>query len=74
MSERVTGDKIALLELMANCTSVRMPTVKHISKDKTIIRCSYLSGSKLSSSAVGLFDEGLLGTVSERRAYNEPDS
>ncbi len=62
------GDEITLLELVANYTSVRIPRVTHVSRDKTIMGYSYLPGDELSASAVELFDEELLEIVSEKLA------
>ncbi len=60
------GDEIALLELVAKHTSVRVPRVTHVSRDSTIMGYSYLPGGRLN--ARDLFDEELLGIVSEQLA------
>ena len=62
------ANEIALLELVANRTSVRIPRVSHVSRDKTIMGHSYLPGDELDARAVELFDEELLGIVSEQLA------
>ncbi len=62
------GDEIALLELVAKHTSVRVPRVTHVSRDSTIMGYSYLPGDELSASAVELFDEELLRIVSGQLA------
>ena len=62
------GDEIALLELVAKHTSVRVPRVTHVSRDSTIMGYSYLPGDELNASAVELFDEELLRIVSEELA------
>ncbi len=51
------GDEITLLELVANYTSVRIPRVTHVSRDKTIMGYSYLPGDELSANAVELVTE-----------------
>ena len=62
------SDEIALLELVANYTSVRIPRVTHVSRDNTIMGYSYLPGDGLDASAVRQFDEELLEIVSEQLA------
>jgi aminoglycoside phosphotransferase (APT) family kinase protein len=62
------SDEIALLELVANHTSVRIPKVTHVSQNKTIMGYPYLPGDELTAGAIELFDEELFGAVSEQLA------
>ncbi len=62
------ADEVALLKLVAGHTNVRIPMVTHISQDETIIGYSYLPGRELDTATIDLFDEELLGLVSEQLA------
>ncbi len=59
-------NEIALLELVAKHTSVDVPTITHVSQDKTLIGYSFLPGDQLDAESVALFDPDLLRTVSEQ--------
>ena len=61
-------NEIALLELVARHTRVRVPTITHVSLDKTITAHSFLPGDQLDAETVALFGPDLLRTVSEQIA------
>ena len=62
------SNEIALLELVASRTSVRMPKVTHVSRDKTIIGCEYLPGDQLDLQTVANLDHDSFEAVAEQLA------